>query len=215
MPSEAPELSLLALAVLGLLARARNGRAGHWRHSNGRARYRRARSGRARYGRGSSDQPGYAPSGYLSRFARPPSPDDAWASVKWAYSSQPDGLLPIGVVRVYNPAAAPLIVSVSVGTDAGFFARFPLLRNSRSPLSVRALRVGRRLRPANEPLLGVVSGGGTGCWEVPLGSASGAHSLVVKVRVDQAALRSRLFTWRLCPSAMALARTPVRDLVRR
>jgi hypothetical protein len=213
MPSEAPELSLLALAVLGLLARARS--ASNGRASNGRASHWWDSNGRARYGRGSSDQPGHARSGYWSRLARPPSPDDAWASVTWAYSSQPDGLLPIGMVRVYNPAAAPVIVSVSVGTDAGFFARFSLLRKGRSPLSVRPLRVGRRLRPAHEPLLGVVSGGGTGCWEVPLGSASDAHSLVVKVRVDQAALRSRLFTWRLCPSAMALAWTPARDLVRR
>jgi hypothetical protein len=151
--------------------------------------------------------------GYPWGPTRPPARDYAWASVAWTHSYQADGWLPIGVVRVYNPATVPVIVSVSVRTDAGFFGRFSLLRGGRSPLYVRALRVGRRLQVAKEPLLGIVNGGATGWWELPLGEAG--HAVVLKVRVDQAALCSRLFTWKLGPSAIALAPTPTDELVPR
>ncbi len=132
---------------------------------------------------------------YLPRFTPPATHIDAWASVALAYSGPGDGLLPIGVVRVQNPAAAAVIVSVSVGEDRSVFRRRSSLLGAGPPLSVRVLRVGRRLRAPKESILGAVSGGATGLWELPLGEVRSRP--VVRVRVDQAGLRSRLFIWRL------------------
>lgn len=122
---------------------------------------------------------------YLPKFTPPATHDDAWASVALAYSGPVDGLLPIGVVRVQNPAAAAVIVSVSVSEDRAVFRRRSPLLGAGPPLSVRVLRVGRRLRAPKESILGAVSGGATGLWELPLGEAGSWP--VVRVRVDQTA----------------------------
>ena len=144
---------------------------------------------------------------YLPKFTPPATHDDAWASVALAYSGPVDGLLPIGVVRVQNPAAAAVIVSVSVSEDRAVFRRRSPLLGAGPPLSVRVLRVGRRLRAPKESILGAVSGGATGLWELPLGEAGSWP--VVRVRVDQTALRSRLFIWRLGRASTAPGGQPV------
>ena len=121
--------------------------------------------------------------------------DDAWASVRLSHRRQADGCFPIGVVRVHNPALLPVVVSASVR------ARWTLRWWRHSlwacrPLSVRSARVGRRPRPPEEMLLGAVSGGGVGLWELPL--ATSGRPPVVKVRLDQAGPRARVFNWALC-----------------
>jgi hypothetical protein len=130
---------------------------------------------------------------------------DAWASVRLTYTDQADGCFPIGVVRVQNPALLPVIVSASV--------RVPLSdgrrrhgRRSRRSLSVRTPKVGRRPRPPEGVLLGAVEGGGVRVWELPLGRWG--RLPVVKVRLDQAGPRTRVFAWAVygspvCPTRPA------------
>jgi hypothetical protein len=151
---------------------------------------------------------------YTGRLATPAALDHLWASVALAYSRQVDGVLPVAIVRAHNPAAAPAVVSVSVRKYRGyrgFLARSSLLPGRHAPLNVRALRAGRRLRPAKESILGAVNGGATASWQLPLGEQG--RLPVIRVRVDQAGLCSRLFTWRLDRCVMASTGT-VPELVR-
>jgi hypothetical protein len=130
------------------------------------------------------------------RLIRPPfRDDDARASVMLRRSRQADGPLPVGVVRVQNPGGAPVIVSVSVHRARQLFARPRLGRQYRAALSVRPLRIKRRPQPPGGTLLGAVSGGSASCWEVPVRDAGPRP--VLKVRLDQTGLRSRLFVWRM------------------
>ncbi len=99
------------------------------------------------------------------------------------------------MVRVQNPGGAPVIVSVSVHRARHLFGLWPAGRQYRAALSVRPLRVKRRPRPPGGTLLGAVSGGSASYWEVPVRDAGPRP--VLKVRLDQTGLRSRLFVWRM------------------
>jgi hypothetical protein len=131
----------------------------------------------------------------VRRLFRAPFRDDARASVMLRRSHQADGPLPVGVVRVQNAGGSPVIVSVSVHRARQLFALWRLGRPCRAALSVRPLRVKRRPRPPGGTLLGAVSGGSATYWEVPVRDAGPRP--VLKVRLDQTGLRSRLFVWRV------------------
>ncbi len=137
---------------------------------------------------------------------------DVWASVRLAYVEQADGILPVGIVRVQNPDAAPVIVSVSMRSPRLHFGHCHRRRWARAPLSLRSLRVGRRPRLPEGTLLGAVSGGGVGVWQFPLASPGRDRSgrlPVVRVRLDQVGPRTKVFAWVLPKTPAFPARTAV------
>jgi hypothetical protein len=130
---------------------------------------------------------------------------DVWASVRLAYVEQADGILPIGVVRVQNPDAGPVIVSVSTRWPRLQFGHWHRYCRARAPLSLRSPRVSRRPRPPEGALLGPVRGGGVAVWELPLARSHRGHPgqlPIVRVRVDQVGPRTKIFAWAM-PSGPA------------
>jgi hypothetical protein len=123
--------------------------------------------------------------------------DDAWASVRLAYAEQADGIFPIAVVRVQNPALVPVVVSASVRRARSRLMR-RRRRRSRTTLSVRSPKLSRRPRVPDGALLGTVSGGAVGVWHLPVGSSG--RLPVVEVRLDQAGPRAKVFAWGLSGS---------------
>ena len=133
---------------------------------------------------------------------------DAWASVRLTHTEQADGLLPVGVVRVQNPAPAPVIVSVSLRPPRTAWARWGRWARARPPLSLRVPRAGQRPRPLEGTLLGAVDARTVRTWEVPLGGSG--RLPVVEVSLHQAGRRTRVFVWALEATA-AIGPTEVRD----
>jgi hypothetical protein len=121
--------------------------------------------------------------------------DDAWASVRLTYGKQADGVFPVGVVRVQNPAVVPAIVSASVQPARRALDRWRRSRRAKVPLSVRSPKVGRRPRVPEGTVLGAVVGGAARVWELPIGRTG--RMPVVRVRVDQGGPRAKVFTWTL------------------
>jgi hypothetical protein len=120
---------------------------------------------------------------------------DAWASVRLTYAKQADGVFPVGVVRVQNPALVPAIVSASVRPARPVFGRWRHKRRFKARLSVRSPRVGRRPRLPEGMVLGAVAGGAARVWELPVGGLG--RLPVVRVRVDQGGARAKVFAWTL------------------
>ena len=118
--------------------------------------------------------------------------DDAWASVRLIRTQQADGCFPVGVVRVQNPALLPVVVSASVRAPR-FYSRWRRRPWAHRPLSVQSPKVSRRPHVPEGTLLGTVRGGGVGIWELPL--ARTGRLPIVKVRLDQAGPRTKVFTW--------------------
>jgi hypothetical protein len=125
---------------------------------------------------------------------------DAWASVRLTYAKQADGVFPVGVVRVQNPALVPVIVSASVRSARPVFGRRRRRRRAKVRLSVRSPKVGRRPRLPEGTVLGAVAGGAARAWELPVGRCW--RLPVVRVRVDQGGSRAKVFTWTLDRSAV-------------
>jgi hypothetical protein len=124
--------------------------------------------------------------------------DDAWASVRLTYTEQADGIFPVAVVRVQNPALMPVVVSASVRRARSGFMRTRPRRWARTTLSVRSPGVSRRPRIPEGTLLGTVSGGAVGVWQLPVGSSGRLPA--VEVRLDQAGPRTKVFVWGLSGS---------------
>jgi hypothetical protein len=128
---------------------------------------------------------------------------DAWASVRLTYTKQADGVFPVGVVRVHNPAVVPVIVSASVRSARPVFGRQWRTRRAKVRLSVRSPKVGRRPRLPEGTLLGAVAGGAARVWELPIGRSG--RLPVVRVRVDQGGSRAKVFIWTLDRSPVPAA----------
>ena len=133
---------------------------------------------------------------------------DAWASVRLTYTEQADGLLPVGVVRVQNPAPAPVIVAVCLRPPRTPWARRGRWAWVRPPLSLRVPRAGRRPSPWEGTLLGAVDARTVRTWEVPLGGSG--RLPVVEVNLHQVGPRTRVFVWALEGTAATGAKV-VRD----
>ncbi len=131
--------------------------------------------------------------------------DDAWASVRLTYTEQADGIFPVAVVRVQNPALVPVVVSASVRRARARFMRRRHRRWGRTTLSVRSPKVSRRPRVPEGDLLGIVSGGAVGVWQLPVGSSGRLPA--VEVRLDQAGPRTKVFVWGLSGSPAPRATT--------
>ncbi len=129
--------------------------------------------------------------------------DDAWASVRLAYTEQADGIFPVAIVRVQNPALVPVVVSASVRRARSRFMRRPG-RRARTTLSVRSPKESRRPRLPEGALLGAVGGGAVGVWQLPVGRPGRWRA--VEVRLDQAGPRAKVFVWALNTSPAPNAR---------
>ncbi len=91
--------------------------------------------------------------------------DDARVWVRVVDVPQPDGSMPVAVVRVENPGQDPVIV----GLDG---RRGTRLERLGSPVAVTVPRRAGRRRRAPGAVLGAVDGGSRETWRVPLGQAA-------------------------------------------